>query len=134
MGNIAKKILLVDDDEELCDELAGILEEEGYAVTTAFEGMQGKKLLEKNSYDLVLLDIKMPGISGLEMLKYAKDRKAPGKFVLITGGVAADTASNTIKVAVAEQDQAIVKLADGIIGKPFDVIDILNKIQQLLGT
>jgi len=133
MESKPKKILLVDDDEELCEEMAGILIEEGYAVTTAFEGLQGKTLLEKNAYDLVLLDIKMPGLNGIEVLKHAKEKKFPGKYVIITGGVAEDENSNSVKVAVSEPDQEIVKLADAIIGKPFNVVAILEKIQELLG-
>jgi CheY-like chemotaxis protein len=133
METKSKRILLVDDDEELCEELSGILAEEGYSVTTAYEGSKGKKLLEKNQYDLVLLDIKMPGINGLEVLKHAKEKKFFGRYVLITGGAAVDESSQTIKVAVAESDQEIVKLADAIISKPFDVEIILNKIEKLIG-
>ncbi len=133
MNTDAKKILIIDDDEELCDELAGILGEEGYKVDTAFEGTKGKKLLEKNHYDLVLLDIKMPGINGLELLKHAKERKVKGKFVLITGGAAYDDNTNDIKVAVGETDQQLLKLADSIVGKPFDVEMVLHTIDKLIG-
>lgn len=129
----SKSILLIDDDEELCDELAGILDEEGYRVTTATEGLKGKELLEKNNYDLVLLDIKMPEIDGVAVLKHAKEKNIPGKYVIITGGATFDESTNAVKVAIPEQDQEIIKLADAIVGKPFDVEIILNKIEKLIG-
>lgn len=130
----SKNILLVDDDEELCEEIAGILTEEGYSVTTAFEGVQGKKLIEHNRYDLVLLDIKMPGINGLEILKYAKDTKVPAKFIIITGGIDTDIGSPAIKISGLEHDQEIAKRAEAIIAKPFDVVVLLEKIHQLIGS
>jgi DNA-binding response OmpR family regulator len=128
-----KRILLIDDDEELCEELAGILDEEGYQVTIATEGSIGKKMLDKNVYELILLDIKMPGFSGVELLKYAKEKKKPGKFVMITGGAAIDETTNTIKVAIPNSEQQIIKLADAIVGKPFDVELVLAKIGKLIG-
>ncbi len=67
--NMAKKILIIDDDKELCEEMAEILKGEGYDVSTAFDGLAGKKLIEENHYNLLLLDVKLPDINGLDILK-----------------------------------------------------------------
>jgi len=62
-----KKILIVDDDEEFCEEMSEILADEGYYVEQLFKGVKVIKLLKENKYDLVFLDMKMPGISGFEI-------------------------------------------------------------------
>jgi DNA-binding response OmpR family regulator len=68
------RLLLIDDDEELCAELRELLEIEGFHVDTAFDGLQGLGNLQKGKYHIVVLDLKLPGLNGYEVLKTARKR------------------------------------------------------------
>lgn len=84
---MAQKILVVEDDQflrELYDEL---LKEEGYEVTLAEDGEKGLSQIQKGGFDLILLDIMLPKIDGLEILRRVKNKppeKANGSTVLLT--------------------------------------------------
>lgn len=82
----AKKILIIEDEETLRDLYVQILTKEGYAVDSAQDGDEGYKLLIKNSYDLVLLDIILPKMDGLQILeKFKQEGKGvAGSVVLLT--------------------------------------------------
>jgi DNA-binding NtrC family response regulator len=78
-------ILVVDDDLALLQSLKEILEAEGYEVTTAADGEQGLLLLKEQAFDLVLSDLSLPGLNGMELLKYLR-REQPGcPCIIITG-------------------------------------------------
>lgn len=124
-----KRILIVDDDEELCREMAFILEDEGYTTAVAFNGWQGLELSGKNKYDLYLLDVKMPGINGLELLKRIKGNNVGTKALIITGSLSIHELTGK---TVDNDCEAELQLADGLISKPFDVEAVLNKIKTLL--
>lgn len=65
----ADSILIVDDDDLLCDMVASLLELEGYRVTLAHEGHAGLRALERERFDLVLLDLVMPKMDGLQFMR-----------------------------------------------------------------
>jgi two-component system alkaline phosphatase synthesis response regulator PhoP len=67
---MSKKILVVDDEPGVCDFLKDLLQDAGYTVLTAYNGEEGLKSIQKNRPDLVLLDMHMPKMNGVEM--YAK--------------------------------------------------------------
>ena len=83
MGN--EKILVVDDDEAVLKSLKGILESEGYGVDTTQEGRQALARFESQSYDLVLLDIKLPDIEGTKLLQTLHDRFPETVKIMVTG-------------------------------------------------
>lgn len=126
-----KKILLIDDDEEICEEMSEILREEGYAVEITFDGLEGKKLMEKNSYnyDLLLLDMKLPGMGGLEILRIVKAEKRKPKVFIVTG----KPLQHKKEKFFDDQEEEIMRLADGFMNKPFDVPVMLNKVRELIG-
>ena len=125
-----KKILMLDDDEELCEETAEILIDEGYRVTTAFDGLTGKRLVEKYDYDILILDVKMPGLSGLDILKSIKGQNKKLKVIILTGRPLSKNLQEERSYEDKEED--ILRLADGIISKPFDIEILLSKIKELL--
>jgi DNA-binding response OmpR family regulator len=118
------KILIVEDDAEMCEELKNILEDENYFVDTAHDAAQGITAIEKTHYKIVLLDLKMQGMNGCELLEYVK-KKYPDIRIIILSGSAV-----LIKPLLKGKD--ILKLADGVINKPFDVKKVLEKIKELL--
>lgn len=84
---MAKKILIVDDDQYLRELYEEILQEEGFSVSTAEEGYSGLEMISKNKYDLVLLDIMMPKLDGIGVLKQIQEKsleKNASKIVLLT--------------------------------------------------
>lgn len=80
-----ERILIVEDDELVLESLEGVLTKEGYEVTTAQEGRKALELFGENSYDLVLTDLMMAGIDGLEVLRKVKEISPDTIVIMITG-------------------------------------------------
>jgi DNA-binding NtrC family response regulator len=91
------KILVIDDEESMRDSCRQALSREGNAVETAEDGIKGLALLEKESFDLVILDLKMPGPSGMEVLKQIKQKDSEIVVVVITGYATVDSAVEAMK-------------------------------------
>lgn len=126
-----KKILIINDEEEMCEELAEILEDEGYYVNTTSSGYEGKELIEKNDYDILLLDLKLPGLYGLEILKSVREKNIKSRIIVITGKPFS-TGLFKEEVYYEDQKECITKLADALITKPFDIEKLLGKIKELM--
>lgn len=95
---MAGHILVVDDEEGVRFSLRGILEDEGYTVSEADSGENALLFLEKNSVDLVFLDIWLPGMDGLETLKTAKELYAEIPFIMISGHGNVETAVQALRL------------------------------------
>ena len=109
MNALVDTVVVIDDDPDICEVLSDRLELLGYRVLTAVSGKQGLDLLERESAKLILLDIEMAGINGLEVLREIKRRKYQATVVMIT-------AHGTIERAV----QAMKEGAYDFISKPFE--------------
>ena len=72
--NVAKKILIIDDDERICTSLQDILEQEGYILSTANNGKEGLKQCERYNPDLIITDIIMPDMEGIELIRAIRKR------------------------------------------------------------
>ena len=115
------KILIVDDEEVIRTTLQEILEYENYSSDTASNGPEGLELLKKNTYDVVLCDIKMPKMDGLEVLEKAMELKPETQFIMISG-------HGTIETAV----EATKKGAFDFIQKPPDLNRLLVSIRNAM--
>lgn len=115
---VKKQILIVDDEPSICALLSELLEDNGYQCTSVPDGTQAMQLIFSDHYQLVLLDISMPGMSGINILR---SLKASGKKmpVIILSGSDADS-------LVAE---AMHLGARDFILKPFDLETILTSIE-----
>ncbi len=91
------KILIVDDERIVRESLFHWFEEEGYDVDTAEDGLKALKIFEKDKYDLVLLDMKMPGMNGLELLVKIKEIDPVCIVILITAFASVPTAIQALK-------------------------------------
>jgi DNA-binding NtrC family response regulator len=91
------RILLVEDDETFRGFMQTILEDEGYQVLTAADGLEGLSLLRKESLDLVVSDLKMPGMSGLELFRETRLDPNPPLFIFITAFGRVDEAVGAMK-------------------------------------
>lgn len=117
------RILLVDDDKELCEELREILLAEGYDMDLAYDGFKAKDLIENEAYGLVILDLKLPGVDGLVLAEVTKNKHAKTKVFIISGRPFID---DMLKEVAAKN------LIDAVIKKPFNIDDLLVKIRGAL--
>ena len=127
-----KKILIVDDDEEICDELSEILRDERFQVEAVYDGLKASPMIQKGGYNLILLDLKLPNLSGFELLKMIRQKKILSRVLILTGRPLLNKKALKELAIQNEEEENILKLADGIINKPFDVKALLNKIKELL--
>ena len=92
------RILVVDDEKVIRDSCCRVLSKEGYKVETVASGEAAVKRVQEASFDLVLLDLKMPGMDGLETLKFLKEQDPKIVVVIITGYPDVETAVKAIKL------------------------------------
>ena len=95
---MAKTILIIDDEASIRESLSGILGDEGFQARSAEDGQQGLALLEDEQVDLVLLDIWMPGLDGLEVLKRIKESQVELPVIMISGHGTIETAVQATKM------------------------------------
>jgi len=115
------RILLVDDEESIRHSLGEIIGFEGYEVKTAESGEAAILYIQKESFDLVILDLKMPGIDGLEVLHYIQSAAPDTKVILLT-------AHGSLESAI----QALREGAQDYILKPANSKSILESIERAL--
>src|SRR5579862_6312315 len=84
MNPVDARILVVDDDVDICQNLFDILTDLGYHVDTAHDGLSALELVRKNTYDIALLDLKMPGMDGLELYRQIKKLQAGTVAMVVT--------------------------------------------------
>jgi DNA-binding response OmpR family regulator len=116
-----KKILIVEDELNMVNGLRDNLEFEGYEVDTALEGGTGLEKILKNSYDLILLDIMLPEVSGFDICKTARKEGINTPIILLT--------------AKGEEIDKVLGLelgADDYITKPFSLRELLARIKAIL--
>ena len=91
------KILIVDDEKSIRNTLKEILEYEKYKVEEAEDGAKGYEMIMNNHYDVVLLDIKMPKMDGIEVLEKASAENPDTPFIMISGHGTLETAVECVK-------------------------------------
>jgi DNA-binding NtrC family response regulator len=97
MTNEPASILIIDDEEAIRDSCYMVLQKQGHDVRTAADGVQGLKLLEKELFHAVLLDLKLPGLEGREVLTRIKKDSPEIPVIVITGFATIESAVDTIK-------------------------------------
>jgi len=117
----APRILAVDDDREFRRSLVKIFQKAGFGVNVAVDGHQAMTLLDKNHYDLVVLDLKMPGKSGLEVLREIKAQTPEAKVIMVTAFADPDSTR-----------QALSAGAFAYLNKPVKREDILASVKKAL--
>lgn len=122
-------ILILDDDEELCEELSDILRDEGFAVAVQHDGKKGVDMLARARFDVLLLDIKLPGMDGYQILAHVKSRVPAMKVIVLSGG--ALTRDPEDKTAAFDEKEKILRRADALMNKPYDIAALVGKIRTL---
>jgi len=115
------KILVVEDEKKIARVLSLELEYEGYEVTVKETGMDGLQALEEDSFDLVLLDVMLPELSGLEVLRRVRKTNTVTPIILITA-----------RGSVPDKVSGLDLGANDYITKPFDIEELLARIRAQL--
>jgi len=97
MNDATPHILIIDDEEIALINLTHVLEGEGYGVTACSDGQSGLAAMQKNAFDLVLTDVRMPGINGMEVLQHIKSTTPDIPVIMITGHASLDSAVDAMK-------------------------------------
>ena len=93
----AKRVLVVDDDPDTHNLIQDILDEEGYAVHTCSDGEEALELLDRERFDVILSDIKMPGISGTDLLLQVRRKNLDTEVVLMTAYASVQSAVEALR-------------------------------------
>ena len=115
-------ILVIDDEETIRLLFKETLEDSGHRVITADTGSQGLKLVKKQDFDLVFLDLKMPGMDGAELFRQIKTIKPKLPVTIITGYPDSDM-----------MNRALAQGPFGVMNKPFGEQDIIAAVNNFLG-
>ena len=121
---MAKSILIIDDDKLILMTLKRVLKREGYNVITALNGQTALRRIEEDNFDLIISDIKMPNMDGIETVKkirefLARHHKTPIPELFITGYAKEDVYQKALELHTA-----------GYIEKPFDLKELLTNIEK----
>ena len=112
------RILLVDDETDFTDTMSQLLQTRGYRVTAVNGGESAIKALGQAGYDVMVLDLKMPGMDGMATLKEAKKLELFTETLILTGHATVDTALEAIKLGAYDY-----------LTKPCDIDELVQKIQ-----
>lgn len=113
------RILVVEDERPISDLIEMNLSEAGYTCVCAYDGLEAANLLEKEGYDLVLLDIMLPKVSGYELLDFIKPLGIPVIFL-------------TAKGTMADKVKGLRLGADDYLVKPFEIVELLARVEAVL--
>ena len=116
-----KRVLVIDDEESLRDLLQLALREGGYAVETARDGLDGLEQLKSKKFDLVLLDVWMPRMNGLELLTELQQLPAPPRVIMMTADHTPETLLHTIRESAYQY-----------IGKPFTLESMMELVGKVI--
>lgn len=113
------KILIIEDEKAINELIRISLSDAGYLCKCAFDGMQGADLIEKEPFDLILLDIMLPKIDGYELMEYIQPLNIPVIFL-------------TAKADVKDRVRGLKMGAEDYIVKPFEIIELLARVETVL--
>jgi DNA-binding NtrC family response regulator len=133
------RVLAVDDEQVVCESIRRVLSQEGYDVTTTTSPRQGIELIRKSPFDLLLLDIKMPELDGIDFLREARAISPETEVLIITGYATIETAVEAIKLGAFDYlekpvspPQLIVAAARALERK--HLVDLTRRLRSELET
>ena len=114
-----KQILIVDDEPADLETMKTLLEKTGYQVTVVDNGTKALELLTTNGFDLILIDIKMPGLSGYDLLRLLREK--------------INHDAKMVYVSIVPEKEVNLADSDGFIQKPFSPESFLKIVKKVLG-
>ena len=113
------KVLIVEDERPIADLVEMNLTASGYACTTVYDGIAAADLLEKNAYDLVLLDVMLPGLSGYDLMEQIRPLHIPVIFITAQG-------------STADRVRGLRAGADDDLVKPVEIVELIARVESVL--
>ncbi len=113
------KILIVDDEKSICDLIDLNLSAAGYHCAAVQDGLEAIERIEKEAFDLILLDIMLPGADGYDIIEYIRPLKIPVIFI-------------TARHEVKDRVKGLKLGADDYLVKPFDVVELVARVEAVL--
>lgn len=113
------RILIVDDEKPICDLIDLNLSSAGYHCTSVQDGLEAIDRIEREKFDLILLDIMLPGADGYDIMEYIRPLKIPVIFI-------------TAKHEVKDRVKGLKLGADDYLVKPFDVVELVARVEAVL--
>jgi|Deesub1362A_J573_1020465.scaffolds.fasta_scaffold00105_76 DNA-binding NtrC family response regulator len=115
------EILVVDDDPQMRDDIAEMLRSEGYNITTASSGEEALEFIRERDFDVVLTDLMMPGISGMDVLREVMKIKPKTRVIVITAFATIESAVEAMKIGASDY-----------ISKPFKLNEVQVAVRRAL--
>jgi two-component system response regulator PilR (NtrC family) len=115
------RVLVVDDEQSMRNMLAIALQQEGYEVVTAEDGEAARREIEARSVDLIVSDIRMPGMDGIEVLRFAREHLPETEVILVTAHASTDSAVEALRLGAYDY-----------VTKPFDIDELKLTVQRAL--
>ena len=115
------RVLVVDDEPVICHLVVDILVQEDYMVDVTFSGIDALRMIRKDYYHLLITDLGMPGIDGLQLIREAKKENPDIRTLILTGGAAADMVTWSLIYGI-----------DNHMEKPFNIIELREMVKQAL--
>ena len=113
------KVLIVDDEKPICDLIDLNLSASGYHCTSVQDGAEALRLIENQFFDLILLDIMLPGVDGYDIMSYIRPMDIPVIFI-------------TARHEVKDRVKGLRLGADDYLVKPFDVVELVARVEAVL--
>ena len=113
------QLLLVDDEERFLSTTKILLEKRGVATFTATNGVDALKIMSEHRVDVVILDVKMPGIDGVEVLRKTKQKHPLVEVIMLTGHASVESAVEGLKLGAFDY-----------VKKPCDISDLITKVNE----
>ena len=117
------RILVVDDESEMCHLIEQILKREGYQVDVSFSGIEALQMIKSFDYRLLITDLDMPEVDGLELTRKAKKQNLETRVIMVTGNAIVDIDIRSLRHRI-----------DGYIRKPFNISELRKVVRQMLST
>ncbi len=117
------RILVVDDEPEMCHLIKQILKQDGYQIDVSFSGIEALQMIKSFNYHLLLTDLEMPEVDGIELTRKAKKQNPEIRVLMVTGNATVDADIRSLRHKI-----------DGYIRKPFNISKLRKVVRQTLCT
>ncbi|HGY11850.1 MAG TPA: response regulator, partial [Desulfobacterales bacterium] len=117
----SEQILVVDDEKRIVENISLFLKREGFQTTGAYDGDEAVRIFKQQRFDLVLLDVSMPGMNGYETMEHIFDIDEDAMVIIITGNASVESAIRALKIGAWDY-----------LKKPFEYADLIKTVKNAL--